>query len=345
MSRLELSDRHLLMEPLPGNALELEGTLNPAAVRGPDGQLYLFPRLVGQGNFSRIGICRVLFNVLREPCDVERLGVSLEPEADYERDGTTGGCEDPRVCYVEPLQKFVMAYTALGRQGPRIALAVSEDLRNWRREGLATFRNERGRDWKGVRNKDAALFPSAVVDPEGKLALALLHRPTFSLSGPEPESIWISYLALEGRSAFQDFRFHTELAIPLAGWENVKIGCGPPPVLCRHGWLLVYHGVRHDEVATPGSKNLIYSAGLMILDRDDPRKVLYRDPEPVLTPLLPLERFGTVENVVFPSGIDRRDDLDASDRYDIYYGMADSRIGVARLDLPDASQLFPNFGR
>ena len=55
----------------------------------------------------------------------------------------------------------------------------------------------------------------------------------------------------------------------------------------------------------------------------------------MLTPDLPQERQGAVANVVFPSGIDRRDDLGSSDRFDVYYGMADDRIGVARLDLPE----------
>jgi predicted GH43/DUF377 family glycosyl hydrolase len=63
--------------------------------------------------------------------------------------------------------------------------------------------------------------------------------------------------------------------------------------------------------------------------------IRYRAAEPVLTPELLQERSGTVANVVFPTGIDRRDDLGAPDRFDVYFGMADSRIGVARLDLPD----------
>ena len=92
------------MEPEPGNPNEVEGVLNPAAARGPDGELYLFPRLVAKGNYSRIGIARVRFNDAGDPIGVERIGIALEPEADYERrpDGG-GGCEDPRVTYVEPL--------------------------------------------------------------------------------------------------------------------------------------------------------------------------------------------------------------------------------------------------
>jgi predicted GH43/DUF377 family glycosyl hydrolase len=72
----------------------------------------------------------------------------------------------------------------------------------------------------------------------------------------------------------------------------------------------------------------------MVLSKKHPRVILYRSPEPVLVPTLPQERSGTIANVVFPTGIDRRDDLDMPDRFDVYYGMADNRIGVARFDVP-----------
>jgi len=73
----------------------------------------------------------------------------------------------------------------------------------------------------------------------------------------------------------------------------------------------------------------------MVLSKEHPRVVRYRSVEPVLTPVLPQERDGTVANVVFPTGVDRRDDLGSPHRFDVYYGMADNRIGVARLDVPE----------
>jgi predicted GH43/DUF377 family glycosyl hydrolase len=73
----------------------------------------------------------------------------------------------------------------------------------------------------------------------------------------------------------------------------------------------------------------------MIFSKEHPLVISYRSAEPILTPDLPREREGMVDNVVFPTGIDRRDDLGTPDRLDVYYGMADSRIGVARLDLPE----------
>jgi beta-1,2-mannobiose phosphorylase / 1,2-beta-oligomannan phosphorylase len=82
MPGFQLKRLGLVMEPEPGNVLEVEGVLNPAAARGPDGQLYLFPRLVAKGNFSRIGIARVVFNEAGDPAGVERLGIALEEHAD-----------------------------------------------------------------------------------------------------------------------------------------------------------------------------------------------------------------------------------------------------------------------
>ncbi len=355
MTAFQLKRLGMIMEPEPGNPHEIEGVFNPAAVRGPDGELYLFPRLVGRGNYSRIGIARVRFDEGGDPAGIERLGIALEPEANYERrpDGG-GGCEDPRVTFVEPLQRYVMTYTALSPDGPRIALAQSEDLFHWTRLGLATFAPFRGIDFVHVDNKDASLFPVAIPNHAGKMQMALLHRPLFPGTRPEEtachtasrvvdlahESIWISYcpMTAEGYEPhhFRLFNSHNRLASPVAPWERLKIGGGTPPILTRHGWLIIYHGV--SELAEPGSdgRTQCYSAGVMILSQDHPRVIRYRSSEPVLTPVLPQERRGTVANVVFPTGIDRRDDLGAPDRFDVYYGMADNRIGVARLDVPES---------
>ncbi len=342
------------MEPEPGNPQEVEGVLNPAATRGPHGELYLFPRLVARGNYSRIGIARVRFNTAGDPVGVERLGIALEPEADYERrPGGGGGCEDPRVTFVEPLQRYVMTYTAFSSDGPRIALALSKDLFHWQRLGLATFGPYHGVECGDVDDKDASLFPVPIPNPSGHPEIAMLHRPLFPGTRPEEtvkrsvshqmdidrESIWISYCPLSLKGAGPGhaghFMSHHRLATPVSPWEQLKIGGGTPPVLTRHGWLIVYHGVSERQKASNGRRQLRYSAGVMMLSKEHPQVIRYRSTAPVLTPTLPQELSGTVAHVVFPTGIDRRDDLGLPDRYDVYYGMADSRIGVARLDVPD----------
>jgi predicted GH43/DUF377 family glycosyl hydrolase len=348
-----------IMEPEPGNPNEVEGVLNPAAARGPDGNLYLFPRLVAAGNYSRIGIAKVRFNDDGDPMGVERLGIALEPEAEYElRPDGGGGCEDARVTFVEPLASYVMTYTAFSPEGPRIALAISKDLFDWQRLGLVNFTNyHSGRDPDGVDDKDASLFPVAVPNPSGRPELAILHRPLFPGTRPEEtarhpasrdvdinrESIWISYCEKaptgDPPSRFGRFASHHRLASPVSPWERLKIGGGTPPILTRHGWLIVYHGVSEEQGRADAGRHLCYSAGVMVLSGEHPQRLLYRSAEPVLAPELPQERSGTVDNVVFPTGIDRRDDLGTPDRFDVYYGMADDRIGVARLDLPEALPL------
>ena len=245
----------LVMEPEPGNPQEVEGVLNPAAARGPDGHLYLFPRLVAKGNYSRIGIARVRFNAAGDPIGVDRLGIALDPEADYERrPNGGGGCEDPRITFVEPLRRYVMTYTAYSVRGPRIALATSEDLFHWHRLGLANFGPYQGIELDGVDDKDSSLFPIAIPNPSGHPEMAILHRPLFPGTRPEEtanrpalrdvdlnrESIWISYCPTD---RFGKFTSHHRLASPVSPWERLKIGAGTPPILTRHGWLIVYHGV------------------------------------------------------------------------------------------------------
>ena len=186
MSGFKLQRLGVVMEPEPGNAQEVEGVLNPAAVRGPDGDLYLFPRLVARGNYSRIGIARVRFSGGGDPVGVERLGAALEPEADYERrPGGGGGCEDPRITFVQPIQRYMMTYTAFSPQGPRIALASSEDLFHWQRLGLAAFGPYQGIEFANVDDKDASLFPVAIPNPSGHPELAIIHRPLFPGTRPE----------------------------------------------------------------------------------------------------------------------------------------------------------------
>jgi predicted GH43/DUF377 family glycosyl hydrolase len=357
VTALKLTRLGMLMEPEPGNPGEVEGVLNPAVVRAKNGELFLFPRMVARGNYSRIGIGRVLFDGSGDPRGVERLGVALSPEADYELSATGGGCEDPRISFVEPLNSYVMTYTALSRHGPRIAIAVSNDLFNWRRIGLARFHPYGDVSFDGIDEKDASIFPELIPGPHGQPSVALVHRPLFPETRPEEkvhhsrhrsadvqrENIWISYCRLRpesGSPSLGEFTDHHRLAAPSAPWEKLKIGAGAPPVLSRHGWLLVYHGV-HAPAADGASPDrqtrpkFVYSAGAMILSRTRPSQIVYRWPEPVLSPRDPFECHGTVDDVVFPTGIDRRDDLGKPDRFDIYYGMADDRIGVARLDMPE----------
>ncbi len=346
-----------IMQPLPYEPREAWGVLNPACARGRDGQLYLFPRIVGEGNYSRIALCRVRFGTQGNPVGVDRLAIALEPQASYEcTPHSGGGCEDPRITYVPLLDRYIMTYTALSGMGPRVALAISHDLFLWQRLGLADFAPERGLDWNAQSDKDALLFPEPVMDTNGKPALALLHRPTFLCSDMDGtvtmtlpdgledcrESIWISYASLDAVKrdvrAIAQLTQHRLVAAPRADWESVKIGGGAPPLATHLGWLLLYHGVGgvlHPVTAEDATqKHLRYSAGAMVLDRTNPLHVLYRSPQPILEPTTPQEREGIVSNVVFPTALDARMSPGPGTVVDVYYGQADTTIGAGRFTLP-----------
>lgn len=350
----------IVMQPQEGNALEAEGVTNPAAARGADGGLYLFPRLIASGNYSRIGVARVVFDANGDPSGVERLGVAIEPTEPYEKNPFSGGgCEDPRITFLEPFGRYVMTYTAFSAKGPRIALASSSDLVSWERHGLVEFSPTEQIDFNGTDNKDAVLFPTLLTDPhDGVLSIGVVHRPLVPgrpsrlMDSEMPavasfvrergdarkmrlrhQSMWISYCNEPQRlEQLVNLHSHHRLMSPRASWERAKVGAGCPPILTRLGWLLIYHGVAGHEGA---HRFLRYSAGIVMLDPHRPERILYRSRHPIYDPVD--EPLATLPHrIVFPTAVDQRIDLGDPDRIDFYYGVADSSIGVATLRLPAA---------
>ena len=339
----------VVMSPLAGEPMEAAGVLNPATAHNGD-EVYLFPRLVADGNYSRIGRARVLFDGSGTPVDVERQGVALEPEEAWELHAGGGGVEDPRITYLPGLGRWIMTYTAYGPLGPRIGLAASADLARWERLGPVSFAYDPAlaTDLNLYPNKDAFLFPEPVTDPGGNPAYAMVHRPMWDLALARPgegeplpagladprPGIWVSFVAAPAveadLGALTRLDQHRLVALPEQPWEALKIGGGAPPVRVPEGWLLLYHGV--SGKLTRGLElqpEVRYSAGVLILDPDDITRVVARSVDPLLEPERAEEVTGIVPNVVFPTAIEpARGD---GSEYDVYYGMADARIGAARL--------------
>ena len=329
-----------------GDPREAEGTLNPAGARTRDGKLLIYPRDVAKGNISRVG--RVHVDYQNGAFSIARDGFALEPTAPYEQRPSPGyGCEDPRTTFVPVLDRYVMAYTAFGPAGPRIALALSQDGYNWERLGLMRFEQPGMVDGD---DKDAAFFPEPVLSPRGVPSLALYHRPMLHLSAvdgraaipliqrlpyEDRESIRIAYVPLEPAlrdpKALLDVGESVIVLSPDEQWGSIKVGAGTPPVRISEGWFSLYHGV--DLLDNSGARpKFRYSAGIVIHDLERPDRIIYRSPQPVLTPETDLERKGIVDNVVFPTAIDERSDLGPR-IFDVYYGMADYAVGAARITL------------
>jgi predicted GH43/DUF377 family glycosyl hydrolase len=332
----------VIMSAQAGDAREAWGVCNPGGARSPDGAMQIFPRIVAEGNFSRIGHARVLFKS-EAPVSVERLGIALEPLARYEVGPSGGGVEDARVVYVPHLKRYVMTYTGYVPHEPRVAVAVSLDLVTWQRLGVLRYEVvPGGPDLNLCGNKDGAFFPEAVFDPQGVPSLGVLHRPTSRIhihhgeadvtmppSGEETqEHIWISYVPLD--AVLKDIasltlvRRHERVMAPEQPWEEKKVGTGAPPVRVPYGWVLPYHAV------SAPSGHARYCMGVAILDLERPSRVLYRTPSPILEPQTEYERNGVVSDVVFPTATDLR----ADGELDVYYGAADRVVAAARVTLP-----------
>ena len=326
-----------------GSPAEIEGVLNPASAVTRDGTLLLYPRAVAAGNISRVELCRGI----RDGGDVrfDRLGFALEPSAPYEVRTVPGGmgCEDPRVTFVPVLDRYLMAYTAFGTDGPRIAVAHSQDGYRWERLGLASF----APDLPQGDDKDGVFFPEPVLSPNGVRSLAIYHRPMLRLStmdgrGAVPtllalapyerECTRIGYIPLEpvlnDLNSLLQVRESALVLIPDTPWCSIKTGAGTPPVRIAEGWFSIFHGVNAREVAD-GKYAMQYSAGFVVHDIDRPHIVRYRSQTPAMVPEGIDETHGIVNDVVFPTAI-----CELGDRsYEIYYGMADARIGRARVQL------------
>jgi predicted GH43/DUF377 family glycosyl hydrolase len=194
-------------------------------------------------------------------------------------------------------------------------------------------------------NKDGALLPEPIITADGRSMIAMLHRPMYQSREEAPKgvvdprpSIWIS--GCEVAKAKGDLNQllvmsdHVMLVDPKQPWEHLRIGGGTPPIRTHLGYVFVYHGVSGTIARASGEVNEVnYTAGVLIFDTERGENgyaLRYRSQTPFLIPETPEETAGVVNNVVFPSGIDDR----GNGMLDIYYGMADKHIGVARMQLP-----------
>lgn len=271
----------------------VNSVFNPGATTF-EGETLLLVRVEDRRGVSHLGVARSAEghgNWLVEP---ER---ALLPELHSEAERF--GIEDPRI--TKSGDDYLIVYTGFSTGGPVIRLAVTRDFRSYERRGTIM----------PPEDKDGALFP----EPIGG-RYALIHRPV-SATPLARGDIWLSWSP--------DLR-HWGDPTPLlrarsgAYWDSAKVGLGPPPLLTDRGWLICFHGT-HDTAA--GS---IYRAGLALLDRDDPSRLLARSDEWLFGPEAPYERTGDVSQVVFPTGWVVGDD---GDTVRIYYGAADTSVCVA----------------
>ncbi|MGA1991971.1 MAG: glycoside hydrolase family 130 protein [Bryobacteraceae bacterium] len=173
-------------------------------------------------------------------------------------------------------------------------------------------------------NRNGVLFPRRI----GGL-YALLSRPSDSGHTPFGDIIlsWSPDLTYWGRH---------RLVMSRGGqgwWQSTKIGAGPVPIETTEGWLLFYHGV------TTTCNGYVYSTGAVLLDLDDPSRVLYRTRDYLMTPEKDYETVGFVPNVAFPCAAI----ADApSGRIVLYYGAADTYTALAFCQVDEVLEYLKN---
>ena len=208
------------------------------------------------------------------------------------------GIEDCRVTEIEG--RFYLTYTAVSPYGIGVAMSSTADWQHFMHHGMII----------PPTNKDAALFPEKIGD-----SYYLLHRPSgFGIGG--------NYIWLSRSPDLLHWGEHTCLAVTRPGmWDAARIGAGASPVRTTEGWLEIYHGA--DEQHR-------YCLGALLLDADNPGKVLARSREPIMEPIMDYEKTGFFGNVIFTNGT-----IVDGDQITLYYGASDEVVCGAILSIEE----------
>jgi len=202
---------------------------------------------------------------------------------------------DPRVVEVE--ETYYLTWCNW-YHGPTIGVASTDDFERFHQLENAFL----------PFNRNGVLFPRRI---GGRFAM--LSRPSDDGHTPFGDVFYSESPDL----TFWGKHRHVLGTVPNS-WQSTKVGSGPAPLETPDGWLLVYHGV------LTSCNGFVYSAGVALLDLDEPWRVLARAKPYVFAPQTDYERVGDVPNVVFPSAI-----VSDDDRLVLYYGAADTVTALA----------------
>ena len=219
---------------------------------------------------------------------------AIFPENVYDR----YGIEDPRITYIDG--KYYINYSAVSDiTGITISLASTTDFVRFKNHGVIFLPD----------NKNGAIFPEKI---NGKY---------YALNRPSPvygsRDIWIS----ESPDLICWGNHKRLMGSRKEYWDEAGIGAGAVPFKIKEGWLEIYHG---------SSKSFRYCLGAVLLDINEPWKIISRSEEPLMEPEMEYELKGFFENVVFSCGA-----LYEENKVKIYYGAADTSIAYAEIDLDD----------
>lgn len=323
--KLKKFEGNPVVSPNPANAWEELVTCNPGVIYD-NGLFHMLYRAAGD---DKEHVIRLGYATSKDGFNFERQ--SDEPVFSPSIDGPDSGCvEDPRIVKFDDTFYVTYAYrpfapgqywkfahdeVLLPPCGPaapacyakslgNTAMAMTKDFKNFKRLGRLTS--------PVLDDRDVILFPEKVKDQ-----FVLLHRPKQYIGekyGVAEPSMWIKFS--DDMMCWEDKESHLLITGRPDSWEE-KIGGSTPPLRTDKGWLVIYHGVEKGGLG-------YYRVGALLLDLEDPLKIIARTPDPIMEPEESWEIEGYYNGCVFPTG-----NVILDDTLYVYYGGADKYVGVA----------------
>lgn len=315
--------------PMRGENVRWEesDTFNPAAVVKDD-KIYVLYRAednsaTGIGKrTSRIGLAESEDGITMKRKAEPVLFPADDSMKEYD---WPGGCEDPRVAQAED-GTFVMAYTSWNRKVPRLSIATSKDLLNWEKHGPAFTKAYDGR-FKDIPTKSGSILTTLKND---KLVITKVEDSYLMYWGEHHIYAATSNDLINWEPVLDEDGELKKLISPRNGYfDSALTECGPPAILTEDGILLLYNGKNskgnnRDSLYTSGA----YCAGQVLFDKSNPYNAIARLDKPFFTPSADFEKSGQyVDGTVFIEGL-----VYFKQKWFLYYGCADSKVGVAILD-------------
>ncbi len=312
--------------PMRGEKLKWEANdvFNPAATV-KDGKIMVLYRAEDKsgtgigGRTSRIGLAESIDGIVMQRKKIPVLFPAKDNQKEFE---WTGGCEDPRVAVTED-GTYMMLYTQWNKKVPRLAVATSKDLINWKKYG-AVFRKAFNGKFFNDATKSASIVTKIF---NGKQVIAKINGQYFMYWGEAHVYAatstdlvnWTPLVNADGSLKI--------LMSPRKGYFDSQLTeCGPPAIMTDKGIVLLYNGKNLDN--ENGDKNYTansYCAGQALFNVSDPTIFIQRLDKPFFIPTESFEKSGQYPaGTVFVEGL-----VSFNNKWFLYYGCADSRVAVA----------------
>jgi predicted GH43/DUF377 family glycosyl hydrolase len=315
--------------PMNDSTVRWEGyaTFNPAAVV-KDGKVYVLYRaedatgreMIG-GHTSRIGLAESTDGLRFTRRDAPVLYPDKDAQARYE---WPGGVEDPRIVATDD-GRYVLTYTQWNHDIPRLGVATSRDLVHWTKHGPAFAAADSGK-YRSFECKSGAILSRVIGDRvvatkvNGKYWM-YFNVPDINIATSDDLVNWTPLEDTNGKLL--------KVLSPRPGYfDSWLVEAGPPALLTEHGIVVLYNAGNSGKYGEPGLPQRMYTGGQALFDAKNPIRLLDRASEPFIRPTEDYERTGQyVEGTTFVEGL-----VPFNGRWYLYYGTADSRVGVAVWD-------------